>query len=226
MILIVVGSPRTKANSKALAAHLQALLGARDAAAEVFRLPARGLAGPDLDAFVAKVRSCDSLILVAPLYLNGLPASTQRLLEDLHDRKATDLAGAAPRFYGVAHSGFPEATQRAPEVRTMELFARAMGWPWQGALSLGGTSPIDGRPLEEAGAFGKVAREALAAAAPEIASGVPFSPATIRASERSPFPIPLRPMIWLVNARTWSLARKRKVALEGEPYRLETAETA
>ena len=222
-VLIVVGSPRTKANSKALGTHLQGLLEKLDVAVDLFRLPARGISGCELDSFVTQVRACDSLVLVAPLYLNGLPAATQRLLEDLFDRKAA-LAGAAPRFYGIAHSGFPEPSQRATEVRTMELFARAMGWPWQGALSLGGTSPIDGRPLVEAGAFGKIAREAFAAAAPEIAAGLPFSPSTIQSSERKPFPMPARLMVWLVNARTWSVAKKKKLALAGEPYRRTVVE--
>jgi hypothetical protein len=218
--LVVVGSPRTRANSKALGSHLQALLEKRGLEVELIRLPPRGIAGPELDSFVDRLRGLDSLVLVAPLYLNNLPASTQRLLEDLHERRGS-LSGATPRLYGVAHSGFPEPTQRETLVRTMELFARAMGWPWQGALSLGGTSPIDGRPLEEAGAFASTARKALAAAAPEIASGAPLSPATIRLSHRRPVPLPLRLMVWIVNARTRSVAMKTGVALLGEPYRRE-----
>jgi len=222
-VLIVAGSPRTKANSKALGAFLQARLEKLGSQVDLFRLPARGLSGADLDGFVERVRACDALVLVAPLYLNGLPASTQRLVEDLYDRREA-LCGHAPRLYGVAHSGFPEPTQREPMVRTMALFAKAMGWPWRGALSLGGTSPIDGRPLEEAGAFGKISRLALAAAAPEIASGAPLSEATVRLSHRKPLPLPLRLMIWIVNARTRSVAKQRGRSLFGEPYRAVAAD--
>jgi len=216
--LIVVGSPRTKANSKAMGAYLQARLEGLGVQVELFRLPSRGVAGADLDAVLERVRASDCVVLIAPLYLNGLPAATQRLLEDLAERKPA-LAGRAPRLYGVAHSGFPEPTQRAPEVRTLELFAREMGWPWQGALSLGGTSPIDGRPLEEAGAFAKIARKALDAAAKEIASGAPLSAATIKLSHKSAIPIPLRALVWLINSRTRAVAKEKGLALLGEPYR-------
>ncbi|MGC4120603.1 MAG: NAD(P)H-dependent oxidoreductase [Myxococcales bacterium] len=216
--LIVVGSPRTRSNSKALGAYLQKKLESLGASVDLFRLPAKGIDGADLDALVGRMRASDSVVLVAPLYLNGLPASTQRLLEDLADRKEA-LAGHAPRFYGVSHSGFPEPTQRAPEVRSMQLFAREMGWPWQGALSIGGTSPIDGKPLEEAGMFGKVSRKALDAAAPEIAAGAPFSPVTIAISQHKPIPMPLWALVWLINSRTKSLAKKKGLALFGEPYR-------
>lgn len=216
--LVIAGSPRTKANSKAMGAYLQGRLERHGVAVDLFRLPARGVFGADLDAFVERVRASDAVVLIAPLYLNGLPASAQRLLEDLAGRKAS-LGGRAPRFYGVSHSGFPEPAQRAPEVRTLELFAREMGWAWQGALSLGGTSPIDGRPLEEAGAFAKVARKALDAAAAEVASGVPFSASTVRLSEKPSLPIPLRLMVWIINSRTRAMAKKKAVSLFGEPYR-------
>jgi len=65
---------------------------------------------------------------VAPLCLDELPAVTQRALERLYARRA-DLGGDAPRFCGIAHSGFPGPVQREAELRTMELFAGAMGWP-------------------------------------------------------------------------------------------------
>ena len=35
----------------------------------------------------------------------------------------------------------------------MRFFAEHMGWRWQGGVGFGGTSPIDGRPLDEAGMF-------------------------------------------------------------------------
>lgn len=75
--------------------------------------------------------------------------------------RRVEAAAAAPRSYGIVHSGFPEPVQRKAELRTTELFAASMGWSWQGGVGFGGTSPIDGRPLEEAGMFSKQPRMAF-----------------------------------------------------------------
>jgi hypothetical protein len=218
--LLIQGSPRTKSNTGAIVAFLAAQLEQHRVVVDTFRVSANGTAPEDLVGLCRAIAGSTSILLAAPLYVDGLPACTQQLLEDLHARRA-DGGGVAPLFYGLAHSGFPEPSQRRPAVRTMELFARAMGWRWQGALGFGGTSPIDGRPLEAAGAFAARLRECLPLAAGEIAAGQPFSPRTVAAAERPAFPMPLRPMVWLINARTRRMARGIDIA--ATPYARTTA---
>ena len=165
-------------------------------------------------------RSCadaDVVVLVAPSYLDELPAVTQRLLEDVWERRA-ELRGHAPLFYGIAHSGFPEPIQRRAELRSMRFFAEQMGWTWMGGVGFGGTSPIDGRPLDEAGMFSKQLRKVLPLVAADIAAGRPFSPETVRRSEKSPFPMPVRMIIALVNSRTRKTAREKQLDLDAQVY--------
>ena len=88
------------------------------------------------------------------------------------ERRA-ELDGHAPLFYGIAHSGFPEPIQRRAELRSMRFFAEQMGWTWMGGIGFGGTSPIDGRPLDEAGMFSKQLRKVLPLAVADIAAGAP-----------------------------------------------------
>ena len=119
---------------------------------------------------MARLAEADAVVLVAPSYLDELPAVTQRLLEQVWERRA-ELDGHAPLFYGVAHSGFPEPIQRRAELRSMRFFAQQMDWTWMGGIGFGGTSPIDGRPLDEAGMFSKQLRKVLPLAVADIAAG-------------------------------------------------------
>ena len=146
-VLVIDGSRRPKSNTGAIARDITARLGVAGMAAEVWRVP-KWSAGPEAtDEALEKLAGADAVVLVAPSYLDELPAVTQRLLEDVGERRA-ELDVHAPLFYGIAHSGFPEPVQRCAELRSMRFFAQQMGWAWMGGVGFGGTSPIDGRPLE------------------------------------------------------------------------------
>jgi hypothetical protein len=133
------------------------------------------------------------------------------------ERRA-ELAGHAPRFYGIAHSGFPEPVQRQAELRTMRLFAARMGWPWMGGIGCGGTSPIDGRPLEEAGMFSRQLRRVLPLVAADISAGRELSARAVRLTEKSPLPLPRGMLIRLVSLRTRKAARDAGLDLEAAVY--------
>ena len=161
-VLVIDGSRRPKSNTGAIARDLATRLTAAGRAAEVWRVP-KWSAGPEAtDEALEKLAGADVVVLVAPSYLDELPAVTQRLLEDVWERRA-ELRGHAPLFYGIAHSGFPEPIQRRAELRSMRFFAEQMGWTWMGGIGFGGTSPIDGRPLDEAGCVLQAAAQGPAA---------------------------------------------------------------
>ena len=105
----------------------------------------------------------------------------------------------------------------------MELFAAAMGWSWMGGVGFGGTSPIDGRPLEEAGMFSKQLRRCLPLVVADVLAGRPFSAGTVACCDRSPFPLPMSVIIWMVNGRTRKAARDQKLDLEAPVYAADTA---
>jgi hypothetical protein len=216
-VLVIDGSRRPKSNTGAIARELQTQLERAGQAAELWRVPKWG-AGPDVTGeALQKLAAADAVVLVAPSYLDELPAVTQRLLEDVWERRA-ELDGHAPRFYGIAHSGFPEPIQRRAELRSMRFFAEQMGWTWMGGIGFGGTSPIDGRPLGEAGMFSRQLRRVLPHAVADIALSREFSPEATARSDKSPFPIPRKVMIALVNSRTRKAARDGKIDLEARVY--------
>jgi hypothetical protein len=100
----------------------------------------------------------------------------------------------------------------------MRMFAEQMGWTWMGGIGFGGTSPIDGRPLDEAGMFSRQLRSVLPLAAADIVAAREFSSETVLRSDRSPFPMPVRMIIALVNARTRKTARDGQLDLDARVY--------
>lgn len=216
-VLVVDGSRRARSNTGAISGDIAALLEAAGLPAELWRVPKWG-AGPDeTRAALARLVAAESVVLVAPSYLDELPAVTQRLLENVWERRA-ELDGHAPLFYGIAHSGFPEPVQRRAELRTMRLFAGQMGWRWMGGIGFGGTSPIDGRPLQEAGMFSKQLRKVLPLVAADVAAGREISTEAVRLAGKSPFPIPRGLLIAVVNSRTRRSAREQGLDLEAPVY--------
>ena len=216
-VLIIDGSRRPKSNTGAIARDLEARLTAAGAAAELWRVP-KWSAGPDAtDEALVRLAAADVVVLVAPSYIDELPAVTQRLLEEVWERRA-ELAGHAPLFYGIAHSGFPEPIQRRAELHTMRLFAAQMGWRWMGGVGFGGTSPIDGRPLEKAGMFSRQLRKVLPLVAADVATGRELSSEAIRLADKSPFPLPRGMLIALINASTRKAARSKGLDLADRVY--------
>ncbi len=216
-VLVIAGSRRPKSNTGAIVRDLESRLAASGQRAAVWRIPKWSAGVEATGEAMEKLRGADVVVLVAPSYLDELPAVTQRLLEDVWERRA-ELGGHAPLLYGIAHSGFPEPIQRRAELRSMRFFAEQMGWTWMGGVGFGGTSPIDGRPLDEAGMFSRQLRKVLPLAAADIAAGRPFSPETVRRSEKSPFPMPIRMIITLVNSRTRKTARDKQLELDTKVY--------
>jgi hypothetical protein len=95
----------------------------------------------------------------------------------------------------------------------MQLFAARMGWAWMGGIGFGGTSPIDGRPLEQAGMFSRQLRKVLPLVVADITAGREVSPEASRLADKSPFPLPRGVLIALINSRTRKAAKDRRLSL-------------
>ena len=216
-MLVIDGSRRPRSNTGTIARYLEAQLAALDQSAEVWRVPKWGAGLEATDEALDKLAGADAVVLVAPSYLDELPAVTQRLLEQVWERRA-ELAGHTPLFYGIAHSGFPEPIQRRAELLSMRFFGEQMGWAWMGGVGFGGTSPIDGRPLEEAGMFSRQVRKVLPLLAADVAAGRELSPESIRLSDKSPFPMLKKALIALVNLRTRKVAKGKRLDLDDRAY--------
>jgi len=199
-VSLFVGSPRARSNSRSMAVFLQERLEERGATVAIAD-PVMGRASSvEFDASaVEAIREADAVVILAPVYLDLPPYVALQWLHELWSRRE-QLEGSAPSIYAVSHSGYFEPVHKRVSIEALHHFARRMNWPWRGALAFGGTSPIDGRPLEEAGPFSRRVRPALAQLSELIVADRPVPESLIRAARRRPIPLPRRLIVWIMNA--------------------------
>jgi len=160
----------------------------------------------------------DLVMICAPGYVDSLPAPLVHLLEKVRDTIGHQgLTGK--KLLAVIHSGYPEPQQRRPALEMCRCFADDMGMEWCGGLSFGGTSPIDGRPLGEAGPFGKRIRPVLERTAKKIADGELSGTDNLVLEDISTMPVPTWMVKPLMNFMTRRNAGKDKQDLLAKPYR-------
>jgi len=199
-IALFVGSPRARSNTRSIAAFLRSRLEERGQRVVVLdpkgaRLDADGFLPESIDV----ARNADTLVILAPVYLDLPPHVALAWLHALWERREA-LEGASPTVYAISHSGYFEPVHKRVSLEALEHFTRRMGWAWRGGLAFGGTSPIDGKPLEEAGPFSKRVRPALGALAGLIAEDLPVPADLVGAAGRPPVPLPKRLVVWVMNA--------------------------
>mgnify|MGYP001375910896 CR=1 FL=1 len=164
--------------------------------------------------------SGDLVIICAPNYVDSLPAPLIFLMENLRDTLGSgSLAGI--RLMAVVHSGYPEPQQRKPGLEICRFFAQTMVMEWCGGLGFGGTSPINGQPLETSGPFGKRLLPVLDRTSAQIASGNVAKTQELVLEDVSSMPLPAWMVSIMMNAMTKRKARKEKQDLRTQPYRVD-----
>lgn len=198
-VVLFVGSPRARSNTRSIVTGLSRRLEEAGIAVDVLD-PKRGDEASDAFAALSVdvFRKADALVVAAPVYLDLPPYRTLAWLDTLLHRR-TELAGVRPDVYAISHSGYFEPIHKVVALRAFEHFCRRMNWPWQGGLAFGGTSPIDGRSLEEAGPFSRRIRPALDDLREAIAARREIPHRAIARAGRSPIPLPRHAIVWLMN---------------------------
>ena len=211
-VALFVGSPRTRSNTRSMATFLRDGLEARGE--DVATLDPTS-ARPDADSFISQsvdvLRDADVLVILAPVYLDAPPHVTLEWLHALWKRRDS-LDGASIDVYAVSHSGYFDPVHKLVSLEAYQHFCRKMGWTWRGGLAFGGTSPIDGQPLQEAGPFAKRPRSALERLAQLIGEGRPVPAELTREAGKPPIPLPKRLVVWIMNAVIRKAERKRRRA--------------
>lgn len=93
---------------------------------------------------------------------------------------------------------------------------------WCGGLSFGGSSPINGQPLESMGGMTKGIRSALDQTAEKIVKGDLSGVEILVLEDRSTIPLPPRLVKLMINAMTRNNARKSKFKnLKARPFEVK-----
>ncbi|MCB1018282.1 MAG: NAD(P)H-dependent oxidoreductase [Bryobacterales bacterium] len=133
------------------------------------------------------VAAADLFLLVAPLYVDSLPALATRALELV----AAARAGQARdrRFAALLNCGFPEPEHNRTALRIARHFAASAGYGWAGGLALGGGGAIDpAKPLDEQRGPAQHVKAALDLAGPALARGQAIPRQAIDAMAAAPMP--------------------------------------
>lgn len=175
-LLIINGSPRApRSNSRRYAELFQARWKGE---ARYEALTAKNHA-----ELAAAAAECTDLLLVFPLYADGLPAPLLRFLEFLEGAGPEHR----PRISVLINCGFLEPHQNDVAVDMVRLFCLENGYPFGACLKIGGGEAILGTP------FAFLVRRSIRALARAVAAGrpaelavtMPLSPrAFVRASTR------------------------------------------
>ncbi|MDR1247398.1 MAG: NAD(P)H-dependent oxidoreductase [Clostridiales Family XIII bacterium] len=162
-IAIMDGSPKNKDSASGLiAAALQAeLTPAADCAV-------CHAASHDRDEIMAALASCDALVFVFPLYVDGIPSHLLRLLDEIQNDVATVAPGAA--VYCAVNNGFYEAHQNGVAMELMKNFCVRSGLRWGQGLGVGAGGMVQAAPIGR-GPLANLGR-ALSAFAENIRNGV------------------------------------------------------
>jgi len=170
--LLLVGSPRPRSVSGAIAAHLGALLRERGVEVASERIHDCLRQDPALGQLAAAIGEADLIALATPLYVDSLPGPVTRALEILRQRREP-RDSPPPRLLAIVNSGFPEAANNDPALAICRLFAAEAGLDWIGGLAVGGGGMLGGKPLLEQGGRARNVVRALGRAAEAIARGLP-----------------------------------------------------
>ena len=175
-LLIVNGSPRApRSNSRRYAELFQARWKGE---ARYAALTAKNHA-----ELAAAAADCTDLLLVFPLYADGLPAPLLRFLEFLEGAGPEHR----PRISVLINCGFLEPHQNDVAVDMVRLFCLENGYPFGACLKIGGGEAILGTPFAflVRRSIRALARAVAAGRSAELAVTMPLSPRSfVRASTR------------------------------------------
>ena len=203
--LILIGSPRAaaKATSRSLGSYLQNRLCEKGMEVEALQVQ-RSLTSPvSVEKLLEAVKDANTLVFVAPLYVDAPPAPVIRLMELIRDRASSR---AIKRVAAISNCGFPEAEHNDTALGIYRIFARQCGYEWAGGLALGMGEVIEGAPLDKTGWMARNVRASLDLAAEAIARGKSIPQEADELMRRRL--LPARGYIWLAN-RSWKKRAKR-----------------
>lgn len=125
-------------------------------------------------SLLEEVRAADLLLLVFPLYADGVPARLKRELMRIAKAQIGPKSVAA-----LANCGFLESGHTDTAIEICRLFAREAGFTWLGGLGRGGGGALGEKELAAAGGLFTKTRRALDLAAEALAQGQPIPPEAV-----------------------------------------------
>lgn len=164
------------------------------------------------------IQQADIVVLAAPLAFDCQPAAVIRLMEEMAMNR--DQIGVK-KFMVIIDCIYPEAHQNDTAIAIYHAFSEDMNFKWQGALSMGEESVINGRELTYFPRLTQPVMNALLQTAEALAEGHTI-PWEAQKSMSKPL-IPTKLYLHMVSWNYKHIAKKHGVAkhIFNRPYVFE-----
>ncbi|MDR2888812.1 MAG: NAD(P)H-dependent oxidoreductase [Lachnospiraceae bacterium] len=98
-----------------------------------------------VDALLDAIDGCEIIVIVFPLYVDGIPSHLLRLLYLAEERVAQVAPDA--RLYVISQNGFYEAHQNRLAIEMMRNFVRRAKLTWGQGIGVGGGPMVNKAPI-------------------------------------------------------------------------------
>ena len=146
--LLIVGSPKgEKSASNSIASYLLEKFQEEGIKIEKTYIVKDVRTDEGIDKLISKVNGSDALILVAPLYVDSLPAIVIKAMEKIYEHKNSSFK--KKQMMAIFNCGFPEPHHNDLAVDMCKKFASLSGMIWAGSITIGMGPSLEGRALEK-----------------------------------------------------------------------------
>lgn len=214
--LLLVGSPKGKAStSVGLGRALLERMG-EDATETAYIYPALR-SEEKLNTLYQAVEQAELVLLVAPLYVDGVPGGTLHFMEGLARYRKAHEGERDQRLAVIVNCGFPEAAQNETALRIYGRFAEKAGFEWAGGVAVGAGTAALGQGLSEPKGMVTDVVNTLDEVAAALTAGRPLAGKGIALAQPR---IPPRMYAFMGKVGWWLSARKNGVLgkLGAKPY--------
>lgn len=214
-ILLLIGSPKPdRSTSLSIAEYIGSKLEENGAEAVIEKVVDHIGKEDGYEDIFKLFNGHDQVVLISPLYVDSLPWTMIRTMEEIFFRKERSKGGKG--LSSIINCGFPEASQNETATSICEMFARRMGMRWMGGLMLGGGGAISGKTLESRGFMVRNVRRSLDIAAGNLSRGEEISDEAKRLMEKKLIP---HKLYTAMGNMGWKRqGKKNDVDLDAAPY--------
>ncbi|EKQ50794.1 MAG: putative flavoprotein [Methanobacterium sp. Maddingley MBC34] len=221
-VLILVGSPKGKNSaSNNFALYLEDKFQEKGIETEKAYLvehqkPKR------LKKLVEKAFIPELLVIVAPLYIDSIPAITINFMEECYKSKEDSHN---QKLMAVFNSGFPEPNHNDLAIRMCKNFASKMDMEWMGGITIGMGAAFERSSLIDAGGMARNLRKGLDAAVESLSHNKPMPSEAVLTASKPLLPLFLSKFFmcyfgeWLWKRKVKDKAVRKKMRYR--PYKFQ-----
>lgn len=197
-ILILIGSLRRDGNSAHIANSLEKIFKEKNLRVKTVNI--YDYFGKNIEMISNKIKDCQKIVLIAPLYVDGFPYPVIDFLYKLEESKEIKRLLEGKGLFFIGQCNFPESRRVKPMINSAEIFAKKLKMKWYGSLAFGGSiMQIEGKELQDAGRVGKKMIKGLNLAVDDILSDKIISTKAEETFKKDINRILFRPIVFLAN---------------------------